>query len=401
MALQWVAADLRTGSILADVPTFVPQWPLRRTLCKYETATGDLYLDGAPPNWQEAIREGGAVLACYDDADQALAIQWAGIVTEQTRDTANDKVTVSMCTAEGYLDRRIVGDYSVTATGQNRIASDLVTLFAADGGDADPGLPLVVVNLDSGDGTPRDRSYLDSENASVYLRLCELSAVSGGIEFTIEWEWSSDNRSLVPTFCVGSRIGVSAPSGMLPAASFEMPGPVVNAQQVRSYADGKGANRVVAYSTGQGANVPTSGPQAVTDFEGRPIFEYRYQPSTSITDPATLVDYAKAAVAILGPGVDALTLTAQLLDETRHGNLWRIGDDIAFSLGGSLVDPDTGDAYELVACFPGGYEGVARSVAYELTQDPSQGETISPILGQVKGRTKRRTSLSSPGMVIL
>lgn len=378
MTLQWVSADLRTGQILADLPTFVPEWPLRRTLCKYETAVGDLYLDGAPPNWELAVREGGAALACYDDDDDARLIQWAGIVTEQTRDTSKDSVPLSLVTAEGYLDRRFVETVSYSAIGQNAIASDLVERFVVDG--AVPGLPLVVNNLDGFDGVLRDRGYLDSDNATVYARLSELASIDGGIEWFVDWEWSTDGTALVPVFNVGGRVGSSPPAGLDPAALFAMPGAVTEAQQLRSYADGKGANIVTAYSSGQGDTTPTSGPITVADFEGRPTFEYRYQPSSSITNTTTLVEYANAAVALLGPGLRPLTLTAVLLDETRHGGTWRIGDDVAYAIGGTTLDA-SGVPYELVRAFPGGLEGSARAVAYELNESAS-GATITPILAQ-------------------
>lgn len=378
MALQWVAADLKTGGVLADLPTFVPQWPLRRTLCKYETATGDLFLDGAPPNWQAAIREGGSVLVCYDDDDPTRAPQWGGIVTETTPTSTDDAVAVSMCTAEGYLDRRFVGDYSVTNTAQSLIASDLVTLFAADAA----GVPFVVELVGTYNGPNRDREYLDADNATVYARLSELAAVDGGVEFTVEWRWGADQTTLVPVVLLGARIGTSPPAGLQPAASFELPGAVIEASQTRSYADGKGANVVRAYSSGQGDAAPTSGNIAALDDEGRPTFEFRYQPSTSITDTATLADYARSAVALLGPGMRALTLRAALLDSTRHGGTWRIGDDVGYRIGGTAVDPDTGDTFEIVKAFPGGLSGADRAVAYELAEDPDQGSTITPILAQ-------------------
>lgn len=385
MGLQWVSCSAQTGRIIADLPTLVPEWPLRRTLCKYETATADLYLDGAPINWEAAVLEGAAVLASYDDDDPAQLIQWAGIVTEQDRDTTDDKVTLSLVTAEGYFDRRFVGDVSYAATGQNAIVENLVELYATDG--ATPGLPITVRYVTAGDGVARDRTYYDTDNSTLYTRLTQLAGVINGCEWTIEWEWvaSSTGQLLAPVLLVGDRIGSSPPAGQSPAVSFEMPGNVISAQQTRSYADGNGANIVMGYSSGQGTEystdagvgIPSSGSIAAADFEGRPAYEYRWQPSTSITDPATLTEYAQQAVAMLAPGMRALTLTAELTDITRHGNQWSIGDDVGYQIGG--LDENGNDT---VLCFPGGISGSDRAIAYELSEDPQGAATISPIIAQ-------------------
>jgi hypothetical protein len=375
VTIRWLSADLRTGGDVTDLPTFVPEFPIRRTLGGYDTATGALMLDGAPPHWPTLIREGGRLLACYDDQDSAKQIQWAGFVVEQTRNTGQPGVAVSLATIEAYFDRRFVGDLSYSQAGQNLIASDLVLLFASDF-PGDPGIPLYVDNIDGTDGTPRDRAYKDKDNATLLTRLSQLAGVIGGIEWTVEWEWTPNGEALQARFRVGSRIGISAAAGMVPAASFQMPGYVLEAQQVRSYADGNGANEVTAYSSGQAAadSVPTSGPIRAADFAGRPLFQKRYQPGSSITDTATLTDYARKAIAVLAPGSTPVTLTAQLADETRHGNLWRVGDDVTYQIGGT-VDQADGTTREIVPQFPGGLAGIGRAIAYEVN-----AATISPIL---------------------
>lgn len=371
MALQWISADARTGRVIADLPGVECDYPLRRTIGRYETATARFQLDGAPPEWEYALREGGVFLHAYDDGDRDKTPLWSGMVTGQIRNTTSG-VQLTLATAEAYLDRRYVGSVTYKGIGQNLIVADLVSRYVADG--VEPGIPLGTVVVTAGDGTPRDRLYLDDDDATVYTRLTQLMAVQGGPEFLIEWAWSTDRLSILPTLLVGDRIGAAKPADLpAPHVTFEMPGAVTEAERVSDYSTGKGANKVTAKSSGQGDSTPTSGPVFAADFEGRPTFEHRWSPSSSITDTATLRGYALQAVAILAPGARAWTLTAAREDAARLGTDWRLGDDVGFKIGG--ID---GDGRDTVAAFPDGTGNVVgRAIAYELTET-----TVSPILAE-------------------
>src|SRR4051812_16078510 len=101
MTLQWLAADLATGRVLADMPSFEPDWPVKRSISGIEEGQGSLHLDGAPENWERALQEANAVLACYDDAlaadgSQPNPIVWAGIVWATLRDAGTDAVRVTL-----------------------------------------------------------------------------------------------------------------------------------------------------------------------------------------------------------------------------------------------------------------------------------------------------------------
>lgn len=369
MALQWISTSARTGFLISDLPTFEPDWPLRRTLCKYETATGALHLDGASRNWLEATQRGGAVLHCYDDEDPALELLWSGHIITRTRD-ASDEVKLSLVTTEGYFDRRFVGDEQFLAAGQNLIADRLISQYAADR-PGWPGLPLTAAPVSSsdGDGAARDQLYQNTDNATLYSRLGQLAGLDGGLEWFVRWVWTDDGTGVRAEFVRGTRVGVPAgPDG--PSMVFEMPGPVVDFSLLESYEDGKGANYVSAYSSGQGDSTPFSAPWQPADMQGMPVYEYRYQPQASVTDQTQLDAYARQAGAILAPGQNALTLTAQITASTRHGGGWSLGDDVGAALG---TDGS-------VRSVPGGYVTTGRALAYELNDAE---RTISPILAVV------------------
>lgn len=374
MGFSWVATEVLTGAIIADLPDLDVD-KVSRTLGSYTAATGTLPLPTAPPNWERATLEGATNLILLadnpDDPSHGIPI-WGGMITKPVR-SHGDTVPISVTTLEAYLDRRFVGDKVYTAAGQSDIIADLITSYIATGSNG--GIPIRVQYATPGSGVLRDRTYKDQDDMTVYSAMQNLMGVIGGPEWTIEWEWQHSPERITPVLLVGARIGVSAPDGLGPAATFEMPGPVTQFSNPRDYSSGKGANDVMAYSSGQGDVRPQSPRQVIADPE-RPTFEHRYSPSSSIIDVDTLTGYAMKGVAALAGGTQSLSMSAVAENAPRLGVDWSIGDDIGYKIGG--LDENGRDT---VPGFPGGIEAVARAIGWELTL----GNTpiITPILDGV------------------
>lgn len=368
MTLQWLSWDPRTGRTHADLPALVPDYPLRRSIGQYDTATATFYLDKAADNWLQATEPMGAVLGVYDDTDLAKSIQWAGLVTSRTRTGSADSAKLSLMTCEGYLDRRkIVTDTTLTGLPQGTIVANLIASFVADAG----GLFGLTVAWSGTPNTVRDVTYLAADFASIYQRVTELAAADGGFEWTLDWGWSGN--LLVPTLQMSPRLGVSPIAGLQPDAVFEMPGCLVDATITEDCTDGKYASRVRAYSSGQGIATPASDLHAATTNKLRA--DYAWQPAPNIDgDPAGLASldaYAAKAVAFLAPGANSATLTAALNHKGTPlvGRDWKLGDDVL----GIIAARDASDRPS--RAFPGGWTGVGRAIAYEITES-----TLSPIL---------------------
>lgn len=364
MTSRWLAISMLTGEVITDVASMgLPQSALRRTIGQYDTAQISMYLDEAPNNWEKATRPGAAGLVCYDDEDLTETPQWGGFIVNRDRTRQSGKVDLNLATWDAYFDRRIVGDRAFVQAGQNDIAQTLVELFAGANGRY-PGVPFVYLCEDGLDvpGELRDRAYIDADNSTLYTRLQQLTGVDGGVEWTVDLVWDDTHTKILPQFRYGTRIGVSPLPGRRPQGVFDE-GTITDANYTESYADGDGANVIQAYSSGQGDVSPVSGP-VFAPYNLRPAFEYRYQPSSSITDVTLLQSYAAQAAKFLGEGQNALTLTCAMTEETRYGNNWRLGDDCEASLDPSLS-------------FPMGLDVVARVVAYEY--DPG-ARLISPVL---------------------
>jgi len=399
MTLAWVATDARTGVILADLP-YLECASVKRSIGRYEPASASLPLPNAPENWMLATMPGGANLHLLSD-DVPI---WGAMVTQRSRDLT-DNLPLALATIESYLDRRIVGDVTYTGVGQNDIVADLFARFVTTGPRG--GIPFRVVYSTAGAGQVRDRAYLRSDRKTVYSALTELSAVLGGPEWTVEWEWQHSPERITPVLYVGDRVGRAVTPGLAPTATFSAPGCIIDAVMTEDYSAGKGANSVIAYSSATAGDVPTSLAQVAAD-DGRPTFEVDIQPSTSITDIATLTAHAQSALATLAPGGSVLAMSAAVESAPPLGVDWVLGDDVGYSIGGLEVDPrhTIGDIYsdiwsdtwsdvwgvltghgriqtnpagrESVLAFPGGISGVMRCVGWERTLDGVQ--VVTPIL---------------------
>lgn len=361
VAPDWIAVDLLTGRVIAELPDLtVTGGPLALTIGRYETATVSLPLDGAPVNWQAACGEYTSVLVALDADRNPL---WGGIVDQPTK-TANasnpDAVGLRLVTAEGFFDRRYTGNRVFTQTGQNAIAANVVASFALS-----TGLPARIVGGTG--GKLRDRTYLDSDDRTVYSALSDLMADEGGLEWSVGWEWQHAPERITPVVTFGDvttgLLGTAPPDGARPNATFSMPGPVIEATEVGDYGSGRGANRVRAYGSFSTSGARPYAEVTSTDLRGRPLVEYRFTPSTSITDMATLTRHATQALAALEDGSVSLKLTAAVEDAPRLNVDWSLGDTIGYNL--------------TAAAWPNGLVGQGRCIGWQL--DPG-GTWVAPVL---------------------
>lgn len=366
--LQWLATEMKTGKVIADLPDLDgPGSPITilQTMGRYEQITAALPIPTAPENWLRATLQGATTLVLLQD-DVPV---WGAYISRRPR-TAGDTVEMSLMTMEGYFDRRYLGDVTFSQVGQNNIVQSLVNSFAATGSNG--GIPIRVQIVSGGAGKLRDRSYYDKDDKTLYSALQDLAGVIGGPEWTIGWEHQSNPERYTPVLYVGDRLGSSVPAGLGPAATFDIPGAINDLSFLEDFGASAGANDVMAYSSGQGDTRPQSPRQVAADPD-RPTFEYRWSPSTSIVEIATLTGHAQGKLAQMLGGATSVSLSAILDEAPKFGVDWFIGDDVGFQLGGF---DENGD--EMLPSFPGGLSGVARAVGYQM--ELSATPTITPVI---------------------
>jgi len=366
--LAWLSTELTTGLVIADLPDLGGEsggaLTLKQTMGRYEQVNVSLPLPTAPENWRRATLHGAACMVLLQDDIPV----WGGFVNRRPRDEG-DVVTMPLMTAEGYLDRRYVGDMTFVNVDQNLIVKAVVEAYVATGSNG--GIPIRV-QIVGGPGKLRTRTYMDKDDKTVYSALQELSGVIDGPEWMIGLEHLTGPERYTFVLYVGNRLGNAVAPGLGPSATFEMPGGVKSFLALEDFGAGSGANDVMAYSSGQGDDRPQSPRQVFAD-PNRPTFEYRYSPSSSIQEIDTLTDHAAGRLQLMANGANILSLTAILDDSPKLGVDWGIGDDIGYQLGG--IDSSGKDT---VPAFPGGLGGVTRALGYEL--ELSATPTITPII---------------------
>lgn len=392
MALSWVAVEARTGRVITDLPLLDVK-RVGAILGTYTTTTGTLPIPEAPVDWLRATEPEAAYLVLVDDAQSVTdpTPLWGGRVTQRRRGLG-DTVNLSLASFESYLDRRYVRDVTYTQVGQVAIAHDLASQFVQDGST-----PLGVEPW--GAGALRDREYRDNQDKTVLSALQELSAVQGGIEFTVTWKWLHNPERIVPVLTIADRVGSPVPAGLGPNATFEAG--LTDVEFFEDWSAGAGANDVMASSSGVGDARPQS-PHQVAPDDLRPTLEYRFTPSTSITNVDTLTDHARRALEKMRTGGRALSLTARHEGTVRLGKDWRLGDDVGYKIGGigpasdtevvrdlfvdEFTDPFAAvglvrkypDGRDTVPSFPGGLVGTARAIGWEMNL--AEPITVTPIL---------------------
>lgn len=357
MAYSWVAVQARTGRIITDLPGLsVPT--VGATLGDYWAGEGTLPVDGAPADWVQATAPMSTYLVLLDDAQEHPI--WGGWITQRQR-THEPTVTLGVASWEHYLSRRFMGSWSYVNDDQCAMVLDIMGDFVL-AYSAPEMVPPMLLLESAGSTIARERTYEAASNKTILDVLQELSGVENGPEWTVTWRHLSDPERYVPVMSIADRIGNAVPAGLGPAATFEMPGPVASFQLVEDWTGSAAANNVIATSTADGETLPMSAAQVVEDPD-RPTLEYRFTPSTSITNIATLTSHAARALALKKDGSVAIALSAVRESAPRLGLDWGIGDDIGYRIQAPSV---------------GVLSGVARAIGWVATTEGV--ETVTPIL---------------------
>lgn len=148
-------------------------------------------------------------------------------------------------------------------------------------------------------------------------------------------------------------------------AVFDCPGCVVKYEYAEDYSADKGANHVVAVSSGEGDARPESAParDEAALAAGWPRYEYRWTPSTSISEVDTLNAHAAKRLKQLATGTNTLSLTARTSVAPVIGVDWNQGYDIEADV--------TSERH------PDGFKLIGRCIGYEV--DP-RADTVTPVL---------------------
>lgn len=356
MALDWIAVDAMTGYPICDLPDLsIPA--IGAALCGYKTGVGTLPVAAAPGDWQLATAPWSSYLVLLDDG---LPI-WGCWVTRRIR-SASETVSLSICTWENYLTRRYCGDTNYNNRIYTDIASGVVESFVRPDG------PAFLVDVEPS-ASRGDLHATDDDDRTVLSVLSEMAGRDGGPEWTVDWRYLPGSGQYLPALRIAHHIGVS--DGLPPAAVFDLPGCLTTFSCDEDWSQNKAANDVMATAIADGDTRLTSGHKTYIDPQ-RPRLEYRWTPSTSITERPALVNHADGRLAWMRDGSTIWSLTALASSAPRLGRDWFIGDEIGYTVAHSSVSP-RGQGDELVPA-----TGAERCIEWEATVSGRELLTITP-----------------------
>ena len=350
--LDWYGCDLRTGAIVEDLPSLKPSGALSRKLGATTTLQMELALAGAPAEWEAATAPGRSVLVAVDSATDIPL--WAGAVLPRDGGSATS-VQIGAATLECYLDARYPGTQTLIGMDQADVIAALATP-ALTGGP-----PIVIDGVDT--GVVMDYLTDDGDDKTILSCLQEVMGLEGGPEWTLDVVWNTAHSGFQFPLRIRSAIGAQSST---PEAVFDYPGCVAEYVNSESYEQGKGATRVIARGEGEGSSRLTSAAKEATALiaNGWPVWEYRYTPSSGITDPDQLNAHGAQSLALMAQGAQVWTLQGVASQAPRLGRDWGLGDSVRLAVDHSERHPN-------------GTDFVARCWSWEL--DPG-ADRVRPIL---------------------
>lgn len=352
-SLTWYGCDLRTGAVAEELRSLRPTQPLSRRGGASTSTMFELALAGAPDEWESATDPGRTMLVAADADTGALV--WCGI-TLQREGGSSDTVSLAAATPEAYFDRRYPGDYSVTATDQSTIMAALSAPAATSG-------PLLEWDTTLS-GTSIDYTVRDADDRSILSCLQEISAMSGGPEWTIDPVWADAAQTTVKLVVrIRPLLGVQDAN---PNAVFDLPGCIATYKLAEAYDRDRGATRTVARGEQTSGTRASSTVHTATDLiaAGWCLWERRWTPASGITSTDQLDRHAAEALDLMSAGSRAWSLEAVASRAPRLGTDWGLGDTVRVEVDASPRHPD-------------GATVVARAYAWSLD---AAADRLSPIL---------------------
>lgn len=364
--VRWYGCDLVTGKLIAPLHDITGA--VSRRLGEATSASLTLPLPRAGPGAvplttiEQATEPGRSmVVAVVNDVPS-----WGGIVLVR-RGGTDVPLELGCVTIEGYLDRRYVGDHDWTSS-QGVDEATIVAGLLADAQTEGIGLILDIPAT----GRRRRRQYFGQDDATVLSRLQELMRVVGGPEWTVDLDWVDNSQTAVAKlFRLRPRIGIAAST---PTAVFRTTAASVFGSRggsearytyTEDYSDGRGANHVVATSSGEGEDRPQSVPARAEDLlaAGWPRWERRWSPSSSITSQDVLDEHAASELARRQAGARTWQMIVRWDAYPRLNVDWRLGDDVGWRAVGHR--------------HPDGVVSQGRAIGWDLD---IQAGTVVPII---------------------
>lgn len=333
---SWLAVSMVSGKVIAELP-FLQCPTIEMRMMEGCSLSASLPFDGLPVNWVQATEPMKISLLLVQAGNEHPL--WGANIVQRERELGADAITLKLATYEDYLDRQIVGDDSYSQTPQTQIVGSLVQKWAIDGKNNALQLDIRPSNI-----RRDDTDHKLSDKKSVLSCIQTLSKLRGGPEWYVDWR--KYGVEYHPMLHIADRFG-----SLTSVTTFKVDN-FAGFKVTESWNVGDGATRVKAISSADGNTTPQSSWHDTYD-GSRPVVDYVYMPSTSITNIATLESHAAARLEAIRGGTVTVGMGFNLLSMPRLGVEWSLGDVVSWWL----------DAPDVLQNFT---NGQARFIGYKI-----------------------------------
>lgn len=334
--LSWLAVSMVSGKVIAELP-FLQCPNIEMRMMEGCSLSASLPFDGLPTNWVAATEPMKISLLLIQQGNEHPL--WGANIVQRERELGSSAIVLKLATYEDYLDRQIVGDDVYLQIPQTQIVGSLVQKWAIDSKNNALQLDIRPSNI-----RRDDTDHKMSDKKSVLSCIQTLSNLQNGPEWYIDWQ--KQGVEYHPVLHVADHVGSLWPVTTFKEDSF------TNFKVTESWNVGDGATRVKAMSSADGDTTPQSSWHDTYD-GSRPVVDYVYTPSTSITNIVTLESHAAARLEAIRDGTVTVSMGFNLLSMPRLGVEWNLGDYVSWRL-------DSPDVLQYFA------EGKARFIGYKI-----------------------------------
>mgnify|MGYP003296465384 CR=1 FL=1 len=316
------------------------------SMLEAETASFKISYNNLPAGGVDSLQPYKSLILMIDDTTNVA--YYGGFITKRTRKQSDACIQLDCTDVLGYFKRVYVPTLTYSQVSQTLILQDVIQQSLRYST-----VPITV--LADASTMKRDRTINETDNKTIYDIIDSFNGLDGGTELSHSWEYNNTAGRWQCIIQIADHIGKSTPI-ILDGRMF------TDFEMIEDYTTGYGANSVLAYSTSGTTQLESSWHSS--RFWGRPLLQYRWSPSSSITNVSTLNSYAAQKLADIELGTISYSFNCSLNLMPPFGVVWSLGDYMRFTVKSEQFK-DIGTV-------------TARAVGYTVSF--SNAWTITPLL---------------------
>lgn len=284
------------------------------SMLEVETTSFKIPYSSLPTDWMTSLQPYKSLILMVDD--ETGVAYYGGFITKRTRKQSDACIQLDCTDVLGYLKRVYAPTLSYSQISQTLILQDVIQQSLRYST-----VPIQV--LADVSSVKRDRTLNEADNKTVFDIIDSFNGLDGGTELSHSWEYDKTKNSWQCVIRIADHIGRVAPL-ILDSRMFS------DFQMIEDYTTGYGGNSVLAYSTSGNTQLESSWHSS--KYWGRPLLQYKWSPSSSITNVDTLNSYAAQKLHDIELGTTSYSFSCAFSLMPPYGVVWSLGDSMRFTL---------------------------------------------------------------------